>query len=206
MVEEDGVTRKLLALAFAAGAWAVPAHAEAQGDVYVRGEVGVTVAGRAKFDVRADPDLDGGWMIAGAVGYDFNGVPGGPRVEGELSWREGDLAGGGTANAVTGMANAYYDVGPVGPVSPYLGAGLGYTRMKHDFQIARGHAGAFAWQAMAGVGIPLTTDLTLDLGVRYFSARADFEDDLNLPVGNIQPITEWRGGYRQVAITASLRW
>lgn len=184
----------------------VPAKAGAQGNVYVRGEVGFSAAGQVRFDVRSDPILDRGWMVGAAVGYDPDGPAGGIRVEGELSYRSSDIEGGGEMAAYALMANGLYDFESAGPIRPYLGAGLGYARMRHDFLIVRGKANALAWQALAGIGVPLRGGLTLDVGVRYFDANADFDDELDLPVGTVLPITEWRGGQRQAALTVGLRW
>jgi len=80
-------------------------------------------------------------------------------------------------SSVSAMANAYYDFAGPGWV-PYLGLGIGTAQNKIDTlsftdgfsffgSVPGGTKSNFAWSLMAGAGLPLSRDTTLDLGYRY---------------------------------------
>lgn len=81
------------------------------------------------------------------------------------------------------MANGYYDFA-LARAKPYLGVGIGVSNnWVDDLKITSGGGSTavkdqggrswqFAWAVMAGVGVPISPALTLDLCVRY----ADFGD------------------------------
>lgn len=85
------------------------------------------------------------------------------------------------ASVWTAMANAYVDLPHVGPLTPYLGAGIGAAYVKYDtwktseicpgctFQSDKDgfDSWRFAMALMAGVSYDLTDQLKLDLGYRY---------------------------------------
>ena len=128
-----------------------------------------------------------GWVALGSLGWGFgNGL----RVEVEGSYRTnrmdsgrwdffGTLPGpltnrsGGVSTAAV-MANLFYDL-RLGPVMPYVGAGIGYGWMRFDHvggnvntitpgdQVrVAGSEGRFAYQAIAGLAIsPRLTDAAL---------------------------------------------
>jgi opacity protein-like surface antigen len=71
------------------------------------------------------------------------------------------------------MANGYYDF-PMARGTPYVGAGLGWASNKVEnvnFSTAGAQSGGSksnpAWALMAGVGVPITPRVTLDVGYRY---------------------------------------
>jgi outer membrane protein OmpA-like peptidoglycan-associated protein len=131
-------------------------------------------------------DLDDGWMGSGGVGYAFEGPL---RLEGELSYRKSDYGASADAEAGAGMLNAYLDLFDEGGVQPYVGAGLGYV---HEESTAAGDGNGFAWQVLAGVGLPVNDRLMLDVGYRYFSG----------PQLDSLPEVE----YTHQAATVGLRW
>lgn len=81
----------------------------------------------------------------------------------------------------TVLANAYLDLGPLGPLSPYIGAGVGVARVQSAVGTA-GFTGATRWNvafaAMAGVTIDLTPQMKLDVGYRYIQMGSARIDDL----------------------------
>ena len=95
------------------------------------------------------------------------------------------------------MANAYLDV-PVGrsPIEPYLGAGLGYATYREKTFAARAFAPTapqvqliddrlhhLAWQAMAGVAIPVSSQVKLTLQGRYLDVgKAEGQDTRGQPI------------------------
>lgn len=86
-------------------------------------------------------------------------------------------------DAFTAMVNGYFDVAralrlPVGPTQIYVMGGVGYARNHMDqmngtvpgfgpVSFRGGTRDNFAWGAGAGIGIPVTPNMTLDLGYEY---------------------------------------
>ncbi|WP_141056820.1 outer membrane protein [Brucella melitensis] len=85
------------------------------------------------------------------------------------------------ASVWTAMANAYVDLPRVGPLTPYLGAGIGAAYVKYDTwktseicptcTLQSDKDGFDSWRfamaLMAGVSYDLADQLKLDLGYRY---------------------------------------
>ena len=122
-------------------------------------------------------------------GYDFGMF----RLEGELGYKRAKAksltvntafvdalnAGAGTTYTTTtdfgfnehtsvysAMVNALADFGGNGGVGGYVGAGAGYASV-HQFGSSKGK---FAWQLLAGVYAPVTSNLDIGLKYRYFHA------------------------------------
>jgi len=142
-----------------------------------------TVANRS-----VDIGFEWGYVGVLSVGYGFgNGL----RLELEGSYRSNDVdtikasgigrlpRTGGTASSYGVMFNALYDF-RLGPVVPYVGAGIGYQW--HDYDdvgfgqsgggnSARvtfgGNEGAFAYQAILGIGLPIDSVPGLALTAEY---------------------------------------
>ena len=66
----------------------------------------------------------------------------------------------------SGMINALADFGGNGGIGGYVGAGGGYASV-HQFT---GSRSGFAWQLLAGVYMPIATNLDVGLKYRYFNA------------------------------------
>lgn len=72
------------------------------------------------------------------------------------------------------MFNTYYDIETNSPITPYIGAGLGVSRLKYSESYPNmpeengslKHSN-FAWQVGAGVAYDINRNLALDLGYRY---------------------------------------
>ncbi len=78
------------------------------------------------------------------------------------------------------MVNALHDFETGGPITPYIGGGLGIAWVDlDDYGIAAvpnvldDDDSAFAWQVIAGVGYEVTPRATISLDYRYFSTEAD---------------------------------
>jgi len=139
---------------------------------------------------RLNGDLDGAWSIGGGVGYQVNSYF---RTDVTVDWwaksnfygvTYGECGGEPCSSidetsysAVVLLANAYADLGTYYGVTPYIGAGIGGTRLKWDDLRntidgeTTTHAGSqdwrFAWALMAGASYCLTQNLNLDVGYRY---------------------------------------
>jgi len=157
---------------------------------------GVATPG-AKVDFGTGPAfvLGGGW-----------GFGNGLRAELEFDFRNNKVNGSsgcavcgglsGTENKFGPMVNLAYDFNGLGPVVPYIGAGVGYQLVDDDLSGAAGALtgtkGAFAYQAIIGLGVPVTAapGLTVDVEYRFMGlagsrnynssgTSASFNDEYN---------------------------
>jgi len=109
------------------------------------------------------------------------------RVEGELTYRSNDtdkLSDPSGTISITGdtssfsfMANGYYDIKTTSSIYPYFGLGIGISQVSIDASFAGvklldDSATVFAYQFIAGVGIPVSPKTTIDINYKYF-ATAD---------------------------------
>ncbi|OYU34504.1 OmpA family protein [Novosphingobium sp. PASSN1] len=137
-----------------------------------------------------------GWEAGGALGYDFGHF----RLEAEGFYARsllndqtrplgtplpnGTYVRGaglfGRTSTVAAMGNALIGLGQWGGIKAYAGAGVGYatTKLSESVPFAvkmNDRAHGFAWQAIAGVTVPLSR--TVDLGVKYRYFRPDGADE-----------------------------
>jgi len=173
---------------------------------YVSGFVGAAVTADtdvtgSNFDDRVE--FDPGINIGGTVGFDYGFM----RLEGELSYKQAEIArvidriGAETFRNVDGrigalavMGNIFFDLHNPSPVTPYLGAGVGFAALHQSDTFGTSTAfgdrqllyqsdddSVFAYQAGAGLEIALSSMLSLDLSYRYFrTSRASFNEDTNI--------------------------
>ncbi len=137
-----------------------------------------------------DGNLNGSFLIGGGAGYQvtdyfrtdltldymtrsrFSGHTSGPACDGNAGCVS-DLRGHYSALSI--LANAYVDLGNLGGVTPYVGAGIGGTRIDwgNFVDVSSGilQEGAANWRftyaLMAGASVDLTHKLKLDAGYRY---------------------------------------
>lgn len=129
-----------------------------------------------------------GWGINGAVGYRFSNTCSLGLGSGYLSGRYDvvDGHGGGTSGTadlhmVPVTLNATFNYNITDSLLVYAGAGLGTAWSELDGVDAGPKNGDwhFAWQARAGLGFKVTSDVTLNLGYRYLQvldAMGDYGD------------------------------
>lgn len=134
--------------------------------------------------------FDSGNMGALALGYDYGSSW---RAEVELSRRAAGLktvsgtAASGEMLATSLMANAIYDFDVNGPVTPYLGAGLGYAQVKFKNAAPFGASSindsdnALALQGIAGLSYAMSDTVDLFTDYRYFTTRGV---DMRTAAGN----------------------
>jgi OOP family OmpA-OmpF porin len=144
------------------------------------GDVPNVAGGRTNYDI----GYEWGWAGVLSVGYGFgNGL----RLELEGSYRQNEVdtikadrigalaRAGGTARSYGVMFNALYDFN-LGAVAPYVGVGAGYqiqelsdVRANPPGGVARidGDQGAFAYQAIVGVALPIASVPGLALTAEY---------------------------------------
>ena len=148
---------------------------------------------------------DFGWLRGEVeVAYQSNGVnahsgvsAGGIALDGEdagvlitgspnIGVSVGDLVadGQGDVSTLFVMANVFYDLDTGGPLTPYIGGGVGVGFADVDYSpssvaIIQDDSSAFAYQAMAGVAYAVSPSVDLTLGYRY-RATSDIEVDADL--------------------------
>jgi len=133
----------------------------------------------------AETKLKNGALGSAAMGYKYGVM----RYEAEVLHQESDAKshtiGGVTPGGVDGspattaaMANAYVDLGTYIGLKPYVGGGVGYSRVKFkDYRTAS--TGTFlddsdnvlAYQGMAGVSYDITPKLALTGEYRYLGTN-----------------------------------
>jgi opacity protein-like surface antigen len=125
-------------------------------------------------------DDNSGYTVGAVVGTRVNAVKG-LRIEADLSTRQNDvdIFGGKISaqhetNAILG--NVVYDV-PVelGPVHPYVLAGLGYAKTTATFEdvsLLKLEASGVAWQLGAGINTQIADGVTAGVGYRYMQGPA----------------------------------
>jgi len=176
--------------------------------VYISGHLGnaFVMASDYEADVATlTPSFDLlGIYGSGAVGVDFGS---GLSLETALSYQSADvdkltLTGTGafsgislnaedvkgSVSALSLMANGIYAFADRRGLSPYVMGGVGVSRISlNGLDEAGGNdptddaALTFAWQAGAGVTVPLTSNTSFDLGYRYFDALVADMDDEGVP-------------------------
>ncbi|TNF71682.1 MAG: porin family protein [Acidobacteria bacterium] len=135
---------------------------------------------------RIDTSFEGGTIFGFSGGYRLdNGV----RLEGEVSWRDADVdkhrldgtgldGSKGAAKSRSFMANALYDFNRDGKVRPYIGAGLGWTKIDYDRfgvdavpNVLNDDNGVWAYQGLAGLSIGIGERWEVFGEYRYFKAQ-----------------------------------
>lgn len=134
-----------------------------------------------------------------AVGVSTKVPYGSLRGEFEFGYKDGmkdnysraeDVAQGATAimkaDIQTYMFNMYYDIDTGTKFTPYVGAGIGYAKVKTkaslpEFGISeKSDDNNLAWQVGAGVSYAMTENISFDVGYRYTdygSVKDSFEKD-----------------------------
>ncbi|WP_273727956.1 outer membrane protein [Brucella gallinifaecis] len=125
---------------------------------------------------RFDGDLNGSFVFGGGVGYQFTDyfrtdltMDYSTRSKFTSDYDESKMSG------LSALANAYVDLANFGGVTPYVGVGLGGTRVKWDDMVVTtdgnelsGEADwRFTYAVMAGASVDLTHNLKLDAGYRF---------------------------------------
>jgi len=118
-------------------------------------------------------EWDAGYTVGGAIGYMIEKF----RIEGEVSYQENDvdrvIIGGssvpasGDVSLLTFLANGYYDFTNDSPMSFYLTAGIGASKVEVDGYGGSEDETVFAYQLGAGVGYAASETLTWDFRYRY---------------------------------------
>ena len=146
------------------------------------------------------------WMLSGALGYRYDYY----RTELEYVWRDKDkwtVNFDGAQTKLSFQTNSYMwnhfiDILPYNWWSPYVGAGIGFTKMKyHDktrtFDGEEDKASMFnntptrfTWSVGGGLTLKVTNKFNVDAGYRYYDMGAIHKMDVKAH--------EFYGGLRYV--------
>ncbi|GGE39190.1 hypothetical protein GCM10007276_15630 [Agaricicola taiwanensis] len=168
---------------------------------YLRGHIGISSQRVRKLDnalfddtvIVSEKDFDESVFFGGGVGYQLNrwvrfDVTAEYRHDSDFDGFDSYSGFGGGTNDYRAkkkeylfLANAYVDIGTWYGITPYVGAGIGATRLSigdltdvNEVTGGGGYAGTehewnLAWALYAGFGYQLTQNWTLDLGYRYLN-------------------------------------
>ncbi|HKY80260.1 MAG TPA: outer membrane beta-barrel protein, partial [Sphingobium sp.] len=122
--------------------------------------------------VDADDSIDyhKGFDADANIGYDFGGF----RLEAEAAYKRAEVdleksGFGGAASALSFMLNGLLDFGSDDGLQGFVGAGAGVSRAKIANDLVNDSDTGFAWQAIAGVRYPLTSNIDVSLKYRFFN-------------------------------------
>ena len=151
-----------------------PAHAD---PVYISGDVGWTLSSDLNIkdsngNTIAKQPFKTGTNIQGALGSRFDNF----RLEGEVAYHPRDIDVKGVTNSnvhiASFLANGYYDFATEG-IQPYLSAGIGLGWQTNDVYVLgrwfSEDVKKLAFQLGAGVAVPITKTLLIDVRYRYFA-------------------------------------
>ncbi len=127
-------------------------------------------------------DLNTGFLVGGAMGYRFCGIP--FRFEGEFTYRHNDLKDSNLpfdldetldirfkTHTFTSMANVFYELDLDCAFTPFIGGGAGYTHAKNDAKIGNLTKelvdNGFAAQGIAGINFAFCDKTEIGLEYRY---------------------------------------
>lgn len=193
------------------------------GGLYFSGELTLGGARSVEAPGIYDASIDYTTGLSGGIGYRLGPV----RLEGQLRFDYFDVSSMNpvpdsplpspeTAVNFTGwglMGNVFYDIGTVGSIRPYLGAGIGFvdiSAQEEDFKfcfvvcwertpLITGSDTVMAWQAMAGLTIPAGwRGGEWQAGYRYYRT-----DDLEFHLEGYGPFTQ--DGLESHSVTFGVR-
>lgn len=149
---------------------------------YVAGNFGLVAVSDATLTSPAPSgkmSTNPGFGFMAAIGNGFDNL----RAEVEVAYRSNDLdkvystPSSGKITSLSGMGNLLFDLDLSESVRPFLGAGMGLANLDtNDNNLNNANDLVFAYQIIAGLGLPLSHVTTLDLQYRYFATtNPDFD-------------------------------
>ncbi len=153
----------VLSAGFVAAAGSASADMLSRDGMYATVKGGVTQAQDQSFNT----DYDAGFTGGAAVGKQIGNY----RAEVEGIYEESDTDGaGGDTQFYGAMVNGYYDFKNASLFTPYVGAGVGYGKVRYSSDVAGVNSTSedtMAYQGIAGVGYELNPCWTLTGEYRY---------------------------------------
>ena len=169
------------------------------GAFYVGINAGATWVDDADFSIQGDDtdaelSFDAGYGVGLAFGHSYTN---GMRSEVEVFYRANDIDEFSTPRRVIdagesdgevtswgAMINGYYDFPASERIKPFIGAGIGYANVEYDSDNLEDSVDddVFAYQAMAGCGIAVSKEVTIDLQYRFLATDDPEFDDSGIEV------------------------
>lgn len=173
----------------ASAACAIEMYVAAKGGLLVMSDSGITDSAGIEYE----GDFDPGFTVAGSVGSRINKNL---RIEPEVAYQESDIdkvsssgvgvSVGGDVTSLSFLVNLYYDFVNKGPYTPFLGAGIGFSRISASritVDVApslysdKDKDSVMAYHASAGMGWAVSETLTVDFMYRFLATEdPDFSD------------------------------
>ena len=161
-----------------------------------------------------ETEFDAGLVTTSVLGFKYSDNI---RLEGEFAWRKNDgsslafqgidrpIAAKG-AESYSFLVNALYDIPTDSKFTPYIGAGAGIGFLENEFLYGpvnfEDSDTNFVYQAIAGISLPLTENITGFTDARYFAATGvDFVR--NSPADNGISL---ESEYENFSFTVGYRW
>jgi len=153
-------------------------------------------------------DFNTGWALTGAAGYRATPwlrveLEGGTRSNAVNAITPGSGVSG-SASATTLMANGYIDIPNQGPVTPYVGAGIGKAWLSHNNLAADGitisNTTSWRWAlpVIAGASMPVAPQWSMNLEYRYLATQCGlFQDTQGL---------FYNSNYNSQAVMVGVSW
>lgn len=157
---------------------------------YLRGDIGYRwnkandVFGTGPTPTVSDNRLDNSWAIGAGVGYKWEWLRTDLTVDYGFKTKftsDSPLASSditAKVDNVTGLWNAYGDLGTWWGFTPYIGGGIGFARLQvSDFHVKSSGVSTapsndvwnFAWAYMAGISYKVTGNYLIDVGYRHIN-------------------------------------
>lgn len=155
---------------------------------YIGAAGGVSIIHDSDINYPGDPTVTASYKTGFGLnlnaGYNFDGG----RLEGEFGYKKADVdklsalgssvsLSGTDATVMSYMVNGYYDIKTESAVTPYIGAGLGLINAEMNDNGYKKDDTVFGYQIIAGVGISVNKNVTLDISYRFQGAASDFNID-----------------------------
>ncbi|TAJ69355.1 MAG: porin family protein [Sphingobium sp.] len=188
---------------------------------YVQLNLGAGVGGESKsrFNVpgvlsgRINTDLDVGPVVTGLAGLGYTSGFG-FEVEGLYLQNKVDTEAADRAlnspfdlkmKMTGGFANVKYEMVNPSPLFPYVAAGLGYGETQYRVFGDNGSSDGVLWQLKAGVAVPASDDVTVDLGYRFVRSPSYETTDRIMFQGQAYDAT-FKAATQVHVLTAGVRW
>lgn len=152
----------------------------ASAQMYISGNLGAVVVNDSdlqdEFGNSGELTYDTGFGLLAALGHSYGT---GMRTEVELGYRFNDMDdlntsglnfdANGDVTSLSLMANAFYDFYVNGPITPFIGGGIGVANIEADADNSGSEDDTvFGYQLAAGGSFDMTESVKFDLQYRFF--------------------------------------
>ena len=154
------------------------------GNAYLSGNIGWTLSSDLNINVAPGnilitQPLKTGTSILGALGSRIDNF----RVEAEVGYQPKDVdlkTANGNVHIASLLANGYYDLYTEG-IQPYITGGIGVGWQTNDLYVKEdlysGRVNKLAYQLGAGMALPISRDILIDVRYRHFATSSITEEN-----------------------------